>query len=193
MKRPDLTSLVALALLGAATVVSAAEPSATVSPRYDTPDTTAGTSTVEPIRTTAADDAAFVRQAIRGGRQEVAAARNAVTHATREDVRSTAQMLMTEHMNMNAELETFAAKKGWEAAEPSAPPQASGQGADAKPTEGADFDRAYVQSQIRAHERTIALFRQQSTAARDADVRQLATKALPKLEQHLAALRQLAG
>jgi len=192
MKRPDLTSLVALALLGAATVVSAAEPSAAVSPRYDTPDTTAGTSTAEPIRTTAADDAAFVRQAIRGGRQEVAAARNAVTHATREDVRSTAQMLMTEHMNMNAELETLAAKKGWEAAEPSAPPQASSQG-DAKPTEGADFDRAFIQSQIRAHERTIALFRQRSTAARDADVRQLATKALPKLEQHLAALRKLPG
>ena len=193
MKRLDLTTVIALALLGAATVVSAAEPSAAVSPRYDTPDTTAGTSTAEPIRTTAADDAAFVRQALRGGRQEVAASRNAVTHATREDVRSMAQMLMTEHMSMNAELETLAAKKGWEAAEQSAPPQASSQGADAKPAEGENFDRAYVQDQIRDHVRAIALFRQQSTAARDADVRELATKALPKLEQHLAALRKLAG
>ena len=60
------------------------------------------------MNTLAADDAAFVREALRGGRQEVAASREAVTHATREDVRSTAQMLMTEHMTLNAELETLA-------------------------------------------------------------------------------------
>lgn len=193
MKRLDLTTVIALALLSAASVVPAAEPSAAGSSRSDTPEDTTGTSSAQPMSTLAADDAAFVRQALRGGRQEVAASRNAVTHATREDVRSTAQMLMTEHMSMNAELETLAAKKGWEAAEQSAPPQASSQGADAKPAEGENFDRAYVQDQIRDHVRAIALFRQQSTAARDADVREFATKALPKLEQHLAALRKLAG
>jgi len=193
MKRLDLTTVIALALLSAASVVPAAEPSAAASSRSDTPEDTTGTSSAQPMSTLAADDASFVRQALRGGRQEVAASRNAVTHATREDVRSTAQMLMTEHMRMNAELERLAAKKGWEAAEQSAPPQASSQGADAKPAEGENFDRAYVQDQIRDHVRAIALFRQQSTAARDADVRQLATKALPKLEQHLAALRKLPG
>ena len=193
MKRLDLTTVIALALLSAANVAPAAQPSAAGSSRSDTPEDTTGTSSAQPMSTLAADDAAFVRQALRGGRQEVAASRNAVTHATREDVRSTAQMLMTEHMRMNAELERLAAKKGWEAAEQSAPPQASSQGADAKPAEGENFDRAYVQDQIRDHVRAIALFRQQSTAARDADVRQLATKALPKLEQHLAALRKLAG
>jgi putative membrane protein len=193
MKRLDLTTVIALALLSAASVVPAAEPSAAGSPRSDRPEDTTGMSSTQPMSTLAADDATFVREALRGGRQEVAASRDAVTHATREDVRSTAQMLMTEHMSMNAELETLAAKKGWEAAERSGPPQASSQGADAKPAEGETFDRAYVQNQIRDHVRAIALFRQQSTAARDADVRQLAAKALPKLEQHLAALRKLGG
>ena len=193
MKRLDLTTVIALALLSAANVAPAAQPSAAGSSRSDTPEDTTGTSSAQPVSTLAADDAAFIREALRGGRQEVAASRDAVTHATREDVRSTAQMLMTEHMSMNAELETLAAKKGWEAAERSAPPQASSQGADAKPVEGENFDRAYIQNQIRDHVRTIALFRQQSTAASDADVRQLATKALPKLERHLAALRKLPG
>ena len=89
MKRPDLTTLIVLALLSAAIVVPAAEPSAAASSRSDTPQDTTGMSSAQPMSTLAADDAAFVREALRGGRQQVAASRNAVTHATREDVRST--------------------------------------------------------------------------------------------------------
>jgi putative membrane protein len=193
MKRPGLTLVIALASLGAATVVPANEPATAVSPRAGTPAATAGRSSEPPISAVPEDDAAFVRQALRSGRQEVADSRNAVTRATREDVRSMAQMLMTEHMSMNAELESLADRKGWKAAEPSAPPQDPGDRDGAPAVAAADFDNAYVQSQIRSHQHTITLFRGQSTAARDADVRQLAAKALPKLEQHLAALQRLAG
>ena len=193
MERPELATLIALASLGAATVVPAAEPSTTaVSPRAGTP--AASTAPGAPMNTLPPDDASFIREALRGGRQEVADSREAVTHATREDVRSTAQMLMTEHMTLNAELEMLADKKGWKAVEPSAPPPpGSGRTADAAPAEGADFDHAYVNNQIRDHVRTIAMFRLQATDADDADVRQLAAKALPKLQQHLAALKKLAG
>ncbi len=194
MERPELATLIALASLGAATVVPAAEPSTTaVSPRAGTPAASTALSTDAPMNTLPADDASFIREALRGGRQEVADSREAVTHATREDVRSTAQMLMTEHMNLNAELEMLADKKGWKAAEPSAPPAGPGRTVDATPAEGADFDHAYVNNQIRDHVRTIAMFRRQATAAGDADVRQLAAKALPKLEHHLAVLKKLAG
>jgi len=195
MERPELATLIALASLGAATVVPAAEPSTTaVSPRAGTPAASTASSTDAPMNTLPADDASFIREALRGGRQEVADSREAVTHATREDVRSTAQMLMTEHMTLNAELEMLADKKGWKAVEPSAPPPpGSGRTADATPAEGADFDRAYINNQSRDHVRTIAMFRLQATDAHDADVRQLAAKALPKLQQHLAALKKLAG
>ena len=192
MKRPQLATLIALASLGAATVVPAAEPSTTaVSPRAGTP--AASTATGAPMNTLPPDDASFIREALRGGRQEVADSREAVTHATREDVRSTAQMLMTEQMTLNAELEMLADKKGWKAVEPSAPPRAPDRTADATPAEGTDFDHAYINNQIRDHVRTIAMFRLQATDADDADLRQLAAKALPKLEQHLAALKKLAG
>lgn len=193
MERPELATLIALASLGAATVVPAAEPSTTaVSPRAGTPAASTAASTDAPMNTLPADDASFIREALRGGRQEVADSREAVTHATREDVRSMAQMLMTEHMTLNAELEMLADKKGWKAVEPSAPP-GPGPTADATPAEGADFDHTYVNNQIRDHVRTIAMFRLQATDADDADVRQLAAKALPKLQQHLAALKKLAG
>jgi putative membrane protein len=166
MKCRSRRLLFALVLGGAAAVTNAAEP---------------------------AGDAAFVRKALEGGRKEVAEAREVLTRTKREDLRSIAQMLMTEHMNMNAQLETLAAKRGWQVERPSLPPKvtADGRTSAAPPPDNAELDRAFVETQIEEHERTIEMFRRQSTGASDAELRELAAKSLPRLEQHLAALRKL--
>jgi putative membrane protein len=115
-----------------------------------------------------------------------------MTRTKREDLRSTAQMLMTEQMNMNAELETLATKKGWKVQQPSSPPASTDSRAESESTAAdANLDDAFIDAQIEAHEQNIEMFRRQSTAARDADLREFATKALPRLEQHLAALKKL--
>jgi predicted outer membrane protein len=59
------------------------------------------------------------------------------------------------------------------------------------PADNAELDRVFVDKQIAQHERTIEMFRRQSTGARDAELRELAARALPRLERHLEALRKL--
>ena len=153
-------------------------------------DSSAKTTTAGATRTSLpADDIGFVREALQGGRREVASSREAMTRTKREDVRSTAQRLMTEHMTLNAELETLAAKKGWGIEPRSLPPQTLTPPSTNTPSD--DLDRSYVETQIHEHERSIEMFRRQSTGAHDADVRELAADALPRLEQHLAALTKL--
>jgi putative membrane protein len=179
MIRPRLASTTALIALAIARIGTAADVSAV--------DPAASDRAAEPWP---ADDAAFVRAALLDGRREVASSRETMTRTKREDVRSTAQMLMTEQMTLNAELETLAAKKGWTLGPPSAPPQPL----PARPPGSPDaLDRVYLETQIREHERSLDMFRRQSTNARDADVRELAAGAVPKLEQHLSALRKLQG
>jgi putative membrane protein len=176
--------LATLAMAAVAITTAHAEP-----PQYGGPS---GQPATTRAAVPATADAAFLREALEDGRQEVAKAREVMTRTSREDVRSTAQMLMTEHMNMNAAIETLGAKKGWKVAPPSQPPRtpaASGTSGDS--TRDADLDSAFIRTQIQEHERNIERYRRQSTTARDADVRELAVKAVPRLEQHLAALKKL--
>jgi putative membrane protein len=181
MIRPISVSIAVLAACALDQVASAADVAAT---RQAQPETGAE-------QRMPADDAAFVRQALLDGRREVESSREAMTRTRHEEVRSTAQMLMTEQMTLNAELETLAARKGWSLELPSE----SSRPASRPATEGEHdaLDRDYVETQIREHERSLEMFRRQSTSARDADVRELAGSAVPKLEQHLAALRKLRG
>jgi putative membrane protein len=197
----------ATSLATAVTLAAAAALGVTASPARDaSPEpgaaerTRASGSAARSTDEAMADDATFVRDALEGGRREVAQAREVVTRTSREDLRSTAQMLMTEHIKMNAQLETLAAKKGWKIAElsPMPPPSSPSSRADDVDADAGDsgardaeLDSSFIRTQIEEHERNIELFRRRSTTASDADVRELAARAVPRLEQHLAALRKL--
>jgi putative membrane protein len=57
--------------------------------------------------------------------------------------------------------------------------------------EGAVFDRAYVEDQIRDHEKTIALFEREAKTGKDAELKAFAEKTLPTLKEHLTMTQDL--
>ena len=57
--------------------------------------------------------------------------------------------------------------------------------------DGAAFDRAYVDDQIRDHEKTIALFEREAKSGKDAELKAFAEKTLPTLKEHLSMVRDL--
>ncbi|WP_083896947.1 DUF4142 domain-containing protein [Azospirillum sp. B506] len=56
---------------------------------------------------------------------------------------------------------------------------------------GDQFDAAYLQGQMDAHQTAVTLFRQQAETGKDADLKRFAEQTLPTLEQHLRQVRDL--
>lgn len=57
----------------------------------------------------------------------------------------------------------------------------------------AAFEQAYVQAQVKAHEEAVALFSQYSASGPEGALKDFATKTLPKLEEHLTHVQELAS
>lgn len=134
-------------------------------------------------------DAAFVQKAMESGRMEVVEAQAAMKKAQSTDVRDVAKMIYRDHTMSNGRLEEIVEDK------PGLAPPKDDLRAMEMPKQGAataaaDFDRAYVQQEIKAHKESIALFRKQSAEGSDPQLRRFAEENLPALERHLEALEQ---
>ena len=62
---------------------------------------------------------------------------------------------------------------------------------DLKAKQGKEFDRAYDQMQVQAHEEAVALFEEYSKSGDNADLKAWAAKTLPHLKEHLALAKKL--
>lgn len=131
-------------------------------------------------------DTDFYRQALDGGRKEVAAATLASANASDAGVKSYADMLVKNHTAMNQQVATAAGQ-----ADAAAPAPDAGATADLQGRTGADFDRAFVDMMVMDHEKTIALFENAAQNASTDQAKSLAQGALPKLRAHLQAARDL--
>jgi putative membrane protein len=60
-------------------------------------------------------------------------------------------------------------------------------------TSRSSFDRKYMAEMVNAHEEAVRLFKQESESGRVAVLKQLASKMLPTMQQHLALATQTAG
>jgi len=134
------------------------------------------------------DDVSFFREATENGREEVAAARDALPQLKRPELKHIAEMLVDDHSQATERLTHLAASKGWpipgpQAAAVAAPPPAG--------TASGDFDTRWTAQMIDGHERSLALYRGQAQAGEDKDLRNFARETLPIIERHLAELRSV--
>jgi putative membrane protein len=136
-------------------------------------------------------DGAFLEQAAQSGHAEIDGAKAALEKATDARVKSFAQKLIDDHTKAHAELAALASSKGVEL--PKDP--SIGQKAKAKilsMRDGESYDKHFLESiGIKAHEKTIKLFKRAVAEANDADVKAFATKTLPTLEGHLKQAHDL--
>jgi putative membrane protein len=139
-----------------------------------------------------AQDRAFLVAAHQSNLTAIAAGQAARQKASATGVRALAGRLIADHDNLDAELQNVAAWLG--VALPNRP--AAGQQrqlAGLTARTGADFDRAWIASQIAGDQQVIAAGQATLSGGGAAKVVALARSATPVLQQHLSMLHQLGG
>lgn len=136
-------------------------------------------------------DRKFVTTAAEAGAAEVAMGKLAKDKATSADVKDFASHMVSDHQKAGDELKAIATSKGMT---PSDKLSTKDQAAMDKLSklQGADFDKAYVNSQVSAHKDAVSLFSSESKSGKDSDLKQFASTTLPTLQEHKQMVDQLA-
>jgi putative membrane protein len=150
-------------------------------------DTSATTSTTGTSSTSSASlsdaDKDFMNKAAIGGMFEVNAGQLAATKATNPDVKNFGNRMVTDHGKANDELKSLATNKGVTLpADLDAEHKKEMDDLSAK--NGKAFDKAYMTEMVKDHDKDVAEFQKESTAAQDPDLKNWVTKTLPVIQDH---------
>jgi putative membrane protein len=136
-------------------------------------------------------DATFYKKAAEGGIFEVDSGNQAEQKSNNQSIKDFAAMLVKDHTAAGGELKTLAQSKNV-----SLPTSASvGQMAEKGKLDvlsGDTYDKSFIETQIKAHRRTIALFDKEAAAGQDQDAKSFAQKTLPTLKKHLKSAMSIA-
>ncbi|MDP9045873.1 MAG: DUF4142 domain-containing protein [Pseudomonadota bacterium] len=131
-----------------------------------------------------AADETFVQKAGAGGAYEIAAGHLAQTKGGSDGVKKLGTQLVDDHTKAADQLKSVA--EGKKMTVPSDPDPAHQKVlASLDKLSGAGFDKAFKKQMVKDHMEDIALFKKESTAGKDADLKAYATSTLPTLEEHL--------
>ena len=128
---------------------------------------------------------------------EIAAGELAGAKARSGDVQAFARDMVAEHQAMQGQVDSLVVRAGI-TPQPAAPDTLAEQAQQARQqldgqAAGAEFDRMYMDMQVRDHEATLALLNAARSAAQHADLRTIIDGAIPKVTQHLERARQVRG
>ena len=137
-------------------------------------------------------DKDFMMKAAESGMAEVSMSQLALTKATNDEVKTFAQRMVDDHTKANNELKELAGKKGVTLpASPNAKQRAEQDRLNK--LSGADFDREYMRSQVKAHNEAVALFEKETRAGKDQETKTWAEQTLPTLREHQRMANELSG
>jgi putative membrane protein len=138
------------------------------------------------------NDEEFLAHAVAQGILEVKLSEEAAKRATNAQVKQFAQKMVTEHEKCNKRLLTLASERKLAVV--------AGLNQDAKDRlgritrlEGAAFDRAYMQEQVKMHERAIEQFEKRARATESAPIKTFINDTLPHLREHLKEAREISA
>jgi putative membrane protein len=137
-------------------------------------------------------DEVFVMKAYCEGMAEVAKSKLACERATQPAIKAFAEQMVRDHTECNNKIAEVARKKGVPL---SAAPSAVHTVALTRLAKmsGSDFDKTYLMAQMCAHVDAIRLFEHESCKGEDSEIKELAVKALPKLQEHAKEAFDIAG
>lgn len=137
------------------------------------------------------EDQRFLENAIQGSYAEIEGSKLALEKTENQEVKDFAQMMIEDHGKMLEEAQELARnKKLTPPTEPSVMQRTEVTGM--KALTGGAFDAMYVNRiGVASHEATVEMFEKASREAQDPDVKAMASKTLPKLQEHLKAARAL--
>ena len=139
---------------------------------------------------TSPSDQQFVDFAAQTDMMEAHLGQLAGEQAAGQNIKDFAQMLVTDHTNDYQQLTAAAGKasltvpKGLDAAH-------DRMIAPLAKLKGAAFDRRFAQEMVSGHQKAIAAYQGEAQNGQNADLKAYAAQALPTLEKHLQAAREL--
>jgi putative membrane protein len=135
-------------------------------------------------------DSEFVKKVSCAGMAEVKAGEIAMQKANDPKVKELAQKVIDEHTKANKELEELASRKGW-TVEKAIEDKHQKEIDRLSNMSGQEFDKAFADCQVKAHEEAVKLFENESRSGQDADLKSWAAKTLPTLREHLELAKNL--
>ncbi len=135
-------------------------------------------------------DSSFMMMAATGGMNEISLSNQALTKSSNDDVKSFAQKMVVDHTKAGDELKQVAMSKNVTLPNE---PDAKHKKAAAKMSSmsGAAFDKDYIKTMVKDHEKTVAMFQKEINSGKDADAKAFAQKTLPTIQEHLEMARGL--
>lgn len=132
----------------------------------------------------------FMTKVASSGMMEVELGKLAQEKGTSQDVKNFGQMMVTDHTKANDNLKQLAMQKNIVL------PDSMGQAHmdhvnELREKTGAEFDKAYIEMMVEAHETDIDLFQNAANDMQDAEVKSFASTTLPVLQQHQERAKQI--
>ena len=125
---------------------------------------------------------------------EVQAGKMATEKAQSGDVKSFGQHMVDDHTKTTKELKNLIADKNIEAELPSKlDPEHQAMLDKLTTLSGNQFDKAYTQNQVKAHEKAVSIFEAYAAAGDNNDLKDWATSTLPTLKDHLKEAKDLSA
>ncbi len=131
----------------------------------------------------------FAEEASAKGIAEIETSKLALEKGSHAEVKKFAQTMIDDHTRANDELKALAKQKNLEVST-DAELMSKAKAMILQVRDGENFDKAYANNQVVAHEQAIELY-QKAAAGDDAEVSAWAKKTLPKLEHHLQMAKEL--
>jgi putative membrane protein len=139
----------------------------------------------------AAEGENFVDEASAKGIAEIETAKMALTKGTSEDVKTFAQKMIDDHTMANQKLAELAGQHEDLEISDDATLMDKAKAMILRLRDGENFDKAYANNQVVAHEQTIEMFREYIKDGENAELKKFAEQTLPKLEEHLQMAKQM--
>jgi putative membrane protein len=132
----------------------------------------------------------FMMNAARDGLFHVEAGKLAVQRGSSEGVKKFGQHAIDHHTQINDELAQLASKKGVKLPKKMSTKEREALDKVAK-LSGPDFDKAYLEMEIKDHSRDLSAFQKEAKDGKDPDVKAWAAKTVSAIEEHLKMARDL--
>lgn len=136
--------------------------------------------------------AEFVNKAAAANSAEIAAARVAQARAASDEVRAFAAMIVKDHDYAAGQLAKAVSESGESLPAP-APSPSSEPHAASTPTDPTGFDKAYMTSQVKAHQDALALLQSYAEGGRNPALKAWAGQSAAVVQRHLDMASQLAA
>jgi putative membrane protein len=135
-------------------------------------------------------DTNFILAAAQGGMTEVKLGELAYTNGMRANVKEFGQMMVKDHTAINDDMKTLAAQKGVTLPDSL---DAKHQAMVDKLTAltGSEFDDAYINGMIKAHQKDAKAFKAEAAATQDANIKSFLDKSMPIVEAHLEHIKAM--